>query len=218
MKYKRRITFTYTLLAYLLVIFGVSIGLIVFERWLGIFVGIGVMLLAIPFHLSGKQNPILYLFSFVLNSIGVGFSISTYYQHFNQTPSLEQMIFVVFVGLIALSIVSIITSPKVTKKYGKLIVSFFIICFLISTIILWVNNSGIVYSLLFFFLNISYFYMVANVIKTDDIVSFWRIISIVSFGAFIVISLVILIIISEGEVLQGLDGLSSVGNKNKKNK
>ena len=56
-------------------VFGISI----FEEWLGIIVGIPLMIAAIPLHRFGKKQKLFYFLSYLLNSVACGFSASAYY-------------------------------------------------------------------------------------------------------------------------------------------
>jgi hypothetical protein len=51
----------------------------IFPKWYGIIAGVILMLLAVPLHLLARKFKIFYLFSYLANSIGCGFSVSAYY-------------------------------------------------------------------------------------------------------------------------------------------
>ena len=216
MQYKRRIILLYAIVAFGLAISAISFGQTHFNEWDGLIFGVMIMVVAIPFHFLGRINQVSYFISFIMNSIAVGFSISTYYIFRDLAPSLEEMIFAAFIGLIILIFFSLIsitkTFMKSPKTYSGILIS---IMFTIS-LLLWIDNNDIIYSTLFYFLNITYFYMIGMIIANHIVKDLNREMSIISFGAFIIISIIVLIIVSEGEALGGLDAIHPVGGKNKK--
>ena len=218
MRYKRRIIFLYLIVAYILMTLAINFGIDNFKHWYGLVTGLALMLIAIPFHSSGKTAKIGYIISFLLNSIGVGLSISTFYTKFQLTTNITSMIIAALIGFIVVLIFGLITFPQSVKKYVKVIVALIILVLYITSIVLWIQNDDIIYSLIFFYLHISYFYMVGIIINSQNINDLTREMSIISFGAFIFISIIVLIIISEGEALGGLDGLGGTfSNSNRKN-
>jgi hypothetical protein len=70
----------------------------------------------------------------------------------------------------------------------------------------------------FYFLNVSYFYLIAIMSKNESRKDLMREMSIVSFGAFFIVSFIVLVILSEGDALQLLDGGDGVFVSPKKKK
>lgn len=162
------------------------------------------MLLAIPAHIFGKHYKTWYFISYLQNTIGLGFSISTYYTYKGILPELTSFILIFLICLVITITFSILTlSPKV-KPYLKLITVIVILCLLVSSIIIWVINCNINHSLLFYYLNISYYYMLAIITSNKNIRDLTRVISLLSFGAYIVISIIVVIIIFEGDAIESL--------------
>ena len=217
MRYKRRVIFLYVIAAYILMTLAISFGNVNLTKWFGIIVGLSLMLVAIPFHFSGRLSRVGYVISFLLNSVGVGFSISTFYTKFQLTPDLNSMFIASVIGFCIVLIFGFMTHSEYIKPYGKEIVSLIIIGLYITSIVLWIQNDDIIYSLIFYYLHIAYFYMVGMIISSNSLDDLTREMSIISFSAFLLISIVVLIVISEGEALEGLDGLGSLSHNNKKN-
>lgn len=204
MKFKRSIILLFLILAYFLVYLAIKFGFNNFEKRWGLIIGLVLMFMSIPIHLLGKKKHFFYLCSYLINSIAIGFSISTYYHYKDINPSEKQFLFVCLISLGIILITSLLTLPKIIKPYAKLIVSLEILILFIMSIVLWVINDTIIYSLLFYYLNITYFYMVCIITSSINIKQLIKKISIVSFGAFIVISIIVLILISEGEAIEGI--------------
>ena len=162
------------------------------------------MFISLPIHFLGKKKTIYYFITYLINSIAVGLSISTHYHVKEIIPSDKQFLIVSLISFGIILITSLLTLPKVIKPFAKLIVSLEILALFITSIVLWINNDPTFYSLLFYYLNITYFYMVCTITASSNIKQLFRKISIVSFSVFIIISIIVIIIISEGEVLEGL--------------
>lgn len=225
MKFKRIIILFFVLLAYLLISLSIKFGVDNLKNYFGLITGLGLMIISIPIHLLGKRFSIFYFFSYLFNSIGVGLSISTYYRINELNPSDKSLLITSLICFSIILIISLLTRHHKIKPYAKLIVSLLILTLFITSIFLWVINDKAIYSLLFYFLNISYFYMVCIITASLNITSLLRKISILSFGTFLVVSIIVLIIISEGDgieeigqvLLEGIEGLASPSTKNKRN-
>lgn len=204
MKYKRTIVLLFVLLTYILVFLAIKFGINHLHNRLGLIIGLGLMFISLPIHFLGKKKTIYYFITYLINSIAVGLSISTHYHVKEIIPSDKQFLIVSLISFGIILITSLLTLPKVIKPFAKLIVSLEILALFITSIVLWINNDPTFYSLLFYYLNITYFYMVCTITASSNIKQLFRKISIVSFSVFIIISIIVIIIISEGEVLEGL--------------
>jgi UDP-N-acetylmuramyl pentapeptide phosphotransferase/UDP-N-acetylglucosamine-1-phosphate transferase len=83
--------------------------------------------------------------------------------------------------------------------------------------VLWLSVDEFT-GLSFYFLNVAYFYLIAIMSKNEGNVDLMREMSIVSFGAFFIVSFIVLVILSEGEAFQLLDGADGVFVSPKKKK
>ena len=73
-----------------------------------------------------------------------------------------------------------------------------------SSLILWFTVDGFT-GLTFYFLNIIYFVTVAMIKSTDSIHDLAEEMALVSLGSFVLVSIIVLIIFTEGEVLSSTE-------------
>ena len=190
-----------------------------------ILIGLGMMILAIPFHCKGRakrckeKNKLwCYFVSIIFNSVATGFIVSAYYI----TSKITIDIFSLFIGAIpAVAIIFLVylmlqTFNK-TKKVTIIVASIINLALTIFATVLWIMDGDVIYSFGFFCSLISFFYLcVFGITINYDDRSVFRDISFGSFGSFIIIAVVVITIISEGEVLDGLDVGGGIGEKKTK--
>ena len=197
-------------------VFGIS----VFEEWLGIIVGVIMMVAAIPLHRFGKKQNLLYFLSFLFNSAGCGFSASAYYitQKINaELGELFASALIAIVFLFACAAVYFFTS----KEFTAVCVAFCILNSLIAAFAVgsWITEGNAFFSFLFFSCLVAFFYIFAmqTAAKEYETCEIMRTISLHSFGIFILVTVIVILIISEGDGLDGLD-LGDIGNRKSKKK
>ena len=78
-KGKASVVFLFSLICMGIFVLSANFAIATGYEFSGIGIAICLMIIAIPFHILGKKNGIGYLMSFLLNSIGNGFSVSAYY-------------------------------------------------------------------------------------------------------------------------------------------
>ena len=199
-------------------VFGIS----VFKEWLGIIVGVIMMVAAIPLHRFGKKQNLLYFLSFLFNSAGCGFSASAYYitQKINaELGELFAAALIAIVFLFACAAVYFFTS----KEFTAVCAAFCILDSLIAAFAIgfWVTEGNAFFSFLFFSCLVAFFYIFAmkKAAKEYETCEIMRTVSLHSFGIFVLITFIVLLILSEGDGLDGFDlGGTGSGNSKKKNK
>lgn len=213
-KGKPFIVFIFAIMAYVLFAFSTIFAISICTEWYGLIVGAVLMVLAVPVHIFAKKHKPLYILSYALNTIGSGFVVSAYYleKELNVIP--ESL----FLPMLIPALVSLVTYllirlfPKI-KKFVLAVSTIGTIAMLIAFAVLWIKNGYDFYSFAFFNAVFTLFYVVVDAVTTgeyDRLVI--RDISFGSFGIFLVIALVVLFIISEGEILDGVfDGIFDIG-------
>lgn len=186
------------------------------NKWLGLFIGIGFMVLGIIIYQFGKSHGLFYLLAFISNMVGVGLSITAYYVLKEYSLALYDFIFAITVSMLMLSGYLGLTLIKTFKKHIKWMTAVIILISFILSLSLWLSVDEFS-GLSFYFLNVIYFFMVGMISVTDSLKDLSKEMAWVSFGAFILVSIIVLIILSEGEALSGMDGLDfGVSPKKKK--
>ena len=187
---------------------------IICQKWYGLIVGVLLMTAAIPLHGLGKRNKLTYLLAICLNSVGAGFSASAYYIQRGVSVELRGMIISAGSAFALLFLVYIVLqiSPK-TKKVTVCAAVILTLVRLVAVLVMWIRGDAGYYSFCFFCLLISLFYLcVLGVTVNHDERSLLRDISFGNFGLYIMITVVVIFILSEGEILDGLfDGIGSGG-------
>ncbi len=205
-KGKSFVVFFFTITAYIVFAFSTIFAMSVCKEWYGLVVGAVLMVLAIPTHIFAKKHKILYLLSYILNTVGCGFAASAYYLEKQYSVVPESL----FIPMLIPASVSLVTyllvrfSPKI-KKIVLTIATIGTIVMLIVFAVLWIRNGYAYYSFAFFNAVFTLFYVVTNAVTVSESYrEVIRDISFGSFGIFLVIAMVVLFIISEGELFEGL--------------
>lgn len=222
MNNKRKVVLLYTLIAYSLISFSVNFGfeyIVTLDEWAGLIIGILLMIASIPIYFIAKRLPLLYFISFLINMVGVGFSITCYYIFKQYHLEMIDFLTAFSVSMIVLIVFAVISSTSIYKKHPIMYTIFFIlICFGVS-LFLWLSEpcfSG----LTFYYLNVAYFFMIGMIASSNDLRNLAKEMALVSFGAFVLVSIIVLLVITEGEALEGLADFShfdiDISSKKKK--
>lgn len=202
-KEKSTVIFSFSVISLLLLIPSTVISAMIFDVYSAIIYAVVLMLCAIPFHCFAKKWNALYLISFLLNSIANGLSVSAYYIHTKQKLSIANMLLAIlpFIAILAMTLL-IYNVFKISKKCS--IITSVAIDSLLATsaLVLWIVEENLILSFGFFSSLITLFYiMVMGISLNNTERKVLRDISFGSFGSFIIITIVVLCIISEGDAL-----------------
>ena len=199
-------------------VFGIS----VFEEWLGIIVGVIMMVAAIPLHRFGKKQNLLYFLSFLFNSAGCGFSASAYYITQKINAELGELFAAALIAIVFLFIASVVYCFTTSAfKVACIMLCVLDVAIAAFAVYGWVTDGNAFFSFLFFSCLVAFFYIFAmqTAAKEYETCEIMRTISLHSFGIFILVTVIVILIISEGDGLDGLDlGDTGSGNSKKKNK
>ncbi len=192
--------------------------------WLGIIIGALCMVAAIPLHLYGKKLHLCYLISILANSCGSGVFIATCftYLHVKPTPEAFVIPFLVSAVLMLLRCVICLLPQKAFAVINCILLALNVIMS-IAALVIWIIYGsaylGSMFPLIFFFLIPEFWNGVfMMVFISDEDGGCMRCLSFGSFGYALIIGLVALFILSEGELLDGIGDLFSPsdGKKSKK--
>lgn len=225
-KGKPFIVFLFTIIAYIMFALSTVFAMSVCTEWYGLIVGAVLMLLAVPSHIFAKKHKFLYILSFILNTVGSGFAASAYYLEKQHTVIPESL----FLPMLIPAAVSFVTYllvrlfPK-ARKFVLTIATLGTIAMLIAFAVLWIRKGYEFYSFAFFNTVFTLFYVVTDAVTIGEYDrNVIRDISFGSFGIFLVVAMVVLFIITEGELLEGVfEGIFDFGtpdgtSKSKKHK
>ena len=190
------------------------------EKCYGLVVGFILMLVAIPFHWWGLNFKASYIFSFLLNSVANSFSVSAYYNDQKELLNVSDMFKACIFPIVLLFVVFVLVQLFPEIKKNICITAIVIGCImLVAFVVLEIKRDGVLFSFSFFSTLLSLFSVGVMGVTANNKRDVLSDISFGSFGAFIIISLVVLFIITEGEILEGFDiGGGESSKKTKKHK
>ncbi len=213
-KGKPFIVFLFTIIAYITFAFSTVFAMSVCTEWYGLIVGAVLMMLAVPSHIFAKKHKLFYLLSYILNTVGSGFAASAYYLEKEHSVIPESL----FLPILIPAAVSLVTYLLVRllptgRKFVLSIATLGAIAMLIAFAILWIRNGYEYYSFAFFNTVFTLFYVVTDAVTINEADrEVIKDISFGSFGIFLIIAMVVLFIISEGELFEGLfEGIFDFG-------
>ena len=175
-----------------------------------------LVMTSILFYLLGKKANIFYIITYLLNTVGVGLSISAYYTVKNFTINYTSFLPSTLICIFFLIVSSLLI------KFGKHSKNLFKILIILNSIILfvlvifWIKNSTqVFYSMSFFlFVHTIFYLLFFNSLKND--LNMYKDLSKYSFGIYFTITMIVLVIITEGEFID-LDFSSSKKKSRKGN-
>ena len=190
-------------------------SLFVYE-WLGIVIGCVIILLAIIPHRLGKINSAAYILSVAMNGVGTGFAISAYYIVREKPVSVPGLIFVSLISVAVYTLANLLISLFGKKKLFVMLFGIAVGILLVLSVVFWIISGGFLYSfgffsalLLLFFLSVT----ALTLLNTERLAL--RDLSFGAFGSFVVAVLVVVAILSEGDIVDGVD-IADVTKKGKK--
>ncbi len=190
---------------------------LIFRDYIGIGIGIILMIAAVFCHIFGKKRPILYLVSYLLNSVGNGLSLSAYYVFREMKVNIVELFASAIPAAACLLIVYLLLGRLgKSKKFTLIIATVTDLALVALAVIYWIIKG--VPSFGFFCLLVALFYIcVFGITVNNDSRPFLRDLSFGGFGIFIILTVVVIVIISEGDALDVFDlDLRSDKKKQKK--
>ncbi|MHB8962887.1 MAG: hypothetical protein ACYC5K_07005 [Saccharofermentanales bacterium] len=219
-KAKTYIVFLFSVAALAILAFSTQVAYIFCEKANGLTVGVTFMIAAIPLHILGKKYSISYIFSFLLNFIACGFSVSAFYLTKDLSLNLSQLfIATIPSGAILVLIYLMLQTYSKTKKVTLSIGTTVNFALLVVAVVYWIRTGETFFSFGFFSLLVSLFFIcIFGITINHDERSVLKDISYGSFGSFVILTIVVIVILSEGDILElgdlGIDG----GSRKKKGK
>lgn len=202
-KPKPFVVFIFSIISLAIFALSTQIAVFVCSKWYGIIVGIALMIAAIPLHILGKRRSLLYVFSFLANYIGCGFSVSAYYLSKDISINILELIAAeIPSGLILMLIYLMLQTYSKSKKVTLFIATIINLALLVAAVVYWVKTGNTFFSFGFFCLLVTLFAIcVFGVTINHDQRPVLKDISYGSFGSFVILTLVVIVILSEGDIL-----------------
>lgn len=202
------VVFGFALAALAILAVTVPLAMTFCTEWYGLLVGIGMMIAAIPAHVLGKRHPIGYGISFLLNSVGSGFSVATYYTMERLPLTVTDRWWALLPAAAVLLVTYLLLQAfEESKKKMLTVAAIAAAALLIAAVVGWCLYGSSAFSFGFFAMVLCLFYLcVFGVTVGHDERSVWRDVSYGSFGTFVIVTVVVIVVLSGGEVLDGLDG------------
>ncbi len=183
---------------------------------IGLAVAVIFCLLAILSHCLAKGNSLGYLLSYTLNAMGSGCCVGTVFADYAMEPLVHLLLIALIPGAV-LGILLLLGSTVQNETFLKIwYISFFVLAVIqfICGICLWILWEPVVGCFILF---TALYLMPLPIDCLGQDVKKYRYLSFSGFGAFILILFVAVLLLTEGEILDGLDFDFGSG-KSKKNR
>lgn len=174
------------------------------NKYVGVGVGAGIMGVAVVFSFvvkSGKIRP----FVLALNSIACGLAISSLYVHLGYVPQIWQSaaIWAAFTALFV--IYCLIVNIEAIKYHPVISLIVYLLLIIVPLVICVALIDKFPFSLaLLAFVPFGAF-LITTALKARDVKAHMFNITCMSFAALVIVIVVVLIVISQGEIADGLD-------------
>ncbi len=191
---------------------------VLLSRWGGLIAGGCLMLLAIPAHRLGKYHKIGYAIAYLLNTLGNGCSVAALYslKGVSLSPSSMWRAILPAVAALLIACVVLLILPQIK---GRFITVFCVCCILAAIVlfVLWACGHSYFFGYAAFALLVAFYYLCVMEITVGHTErSCLRDISFGGFGSFVILTVVVLIILSDGDVLDGLELGEGFGGRRKR--
>lgn len=212
---KAKLTFVFSIITWLLVSSSSILFSNIISGWHGILIGLGVMLVALIFHLIARaRNPKLYLITSCINALATGIAMSSYYTY----AKIELPLYILGVTFLCYILLSYLICMGVYKIQSKKIAAWLFGCLflvlLIIAIAAWKSSS--LFSIAFFALVIVFFYFLLEMKTFHTSRNYLSDLSLASFGLFFLVAYIVMVLISDGDGLELIDFVGDGGKHKKK--
>lgn len=178
--------------------------------------------IAIPIHIIAKNHEPLYVVSLIMNSVGIGLGISSYYAHGKIPLDIIQMVFSLLAVMLLIAVMCLLLYRfKDSKKLILIVFGVIAAILTVLSIVFWVINGAIFFSFGFFCLieALVWVYVCALTVNVNKR-HILRDISFGGFGIAILVGVTVLSLVTEDdcglEVFGEEIGEALTLNKNKK--
>ena len=153
---------TFSLTALVVVMLSTLVSNIFGYSWYGLVSAAVMVAISVLVHIVAKTKPILYLFSFAINSVAVGRALSAYYLTFGEKPPVSDLVVFSLPASAILIFVGIMLSlDKKTKNVTLVLAMLVNICMLAWFLVMWISSADTGFSYGFFALVLSLGYLCA---------------------------------------------------------
>lgn len=153
---------TFSLTALVVVMLSTLVSNIFGYSWYGLVSAAVMVAISVLLHIVAKTKPILYLFSFAINSVAVGRALSAYYLTFGEKPPVSDLVIFSLPAAAILIFVGIMLSlDKKTKNVTLVLAMLVNICMLAWFLVMWISSADTGFSYGFFALVLSLGYLCA---------------------------------------------------------
>ncbi len=176
------------------------------------------LLTAVLFHILGKKGlrNNFYLVSIGLTNLLSGISVGCYLYLEENYLSLSEYL-ISFAAFLLLCIILLAIHKKIGSRRKAIFLSYGILIFtFIPFIYLWITKGIYLYAFLCFSLIMNLFYNLSYLLHKKNS-TLLRDFSFGSFGAFFIVTYLVLVLITEGDALDLLDSLEVPANRKNKN-
>lgn len=223
MHQKSFICFSWLFLFYLASLVGCLVSIHFFNDFVGLITGSCIMIATLPFYIVLRKKKYIPAIISLINGFGTGASVGTFYVMQEVEFSIMYAVIGIAACLALYFAYTILIRNEYIKKHAKfftIVSSIMVLCAFIKG---WIETNPQLFSHMTFMFIASAFYVFALIRPALDSTQLFKHIAMCSYGALFLVSIIVLIIISEGNGLS-LDFLgdfsfdtSDIKNKKMKN-
>lgn len=173
---------------------------------------------AVACHVLSKRRALFYIKGYFLNAVGSGCVIAALYAEMEWTIGISSLA-IALIPAIALALMlclSYFSQGKLWRKIWGIVILFLAVVLMVLSVIVWIKFHRVIGSMGFFSSICLLFFLMACLFTLDKSADKWRYLSFSGFWIFAIIAIVVVLILSEGELLDGLDFDIGGGSDKKK--
>ena len=186
---------------------------------LSIVAAVALCLGAAVCHYLSKGRRGWYLAGYLLNALGSGVAVAALYAQMGWNVEILSVLSAVVPAALVGTVFCLgyVGQKALWRKIWGLSMVLLAVALLVLAVIAWIRWESVMGSMAFFSGICLLFFMVCALCVLEEPARKWRYLSFSGFWAFAVIGVVVVLILSEGELLDGLD-LDFGGGKGRKNR
>ena len=178
-----------------------------FHWSLAIVIAVLLCLGAVACHVLSKRRPPLYIKGYFLNAVGSGCAIAALYAEMEWIVAIPELMLALIpaIALALMLCLGYFGQGKLWRKIWGIVILLLAVALAVLSVVLWIKWHRVIGSMGFFSSICLLFFLMACLFTLDKPEGKWRYLSFSGFWAFAVIAIVVVLILSEGEILDGLD-------------
>lgn len=175
------------------------------KPWIGMVAGVLCMAGAVFLHRTGRKHGIFYFLSCVLNGIGCGSFVTVYFSFAELTPTAGQLLLPILPVMAFLFLRCFLSCFFPDGRWLSLLFGALNMACGMGAIVFWILRGGVFFPMLYFALVLEFMQGCGLYFYLRHRQNPWRYLSFASFGYAAIVGLAVLVVLTQGEILDGMD-------------